>query len=108
MPAVFPALLAIACRGGGGEEEGPDRGGPTVGDTEGGVPCDKSSDCDDGEVCVAPYEGKGGPGDFVCVGECVESQVDALWCADDAACCDDLKCDMLGFCFGPGDDTTGG
>jgi hypothetical protein len=44
----------------------------------------------------------------MCASECVDAQVDEQWCADDEACCADLKCDMLGFCIGPGDDTTGG
>jgi hypothetical protein len=105
---VIAASLVLGCRGTDAEDDGPDPGGPTAGETEGGVPCESSSDCPDGESCVAPYEGKGGPEDFVCVAECVEAQVDEQWCADDEACCGDLRCGRLGFCFGASDDTTGG
>ncbi len=97
-------MSLAACRGddpnGGSDVDD----GPTATEE---LACEASSDCPGDEVCVGAYEGEGGPGDFTCTADCVPEDFDELWCADDAACCEGLTCDMLGFCVGPGDGTGG-
>ena len=103
---LLSALLISACRGSSLDADGgPDPGGP--GSSEGATPCDSTSDCGKDEICAAPYDGQGIPGDFVCMAECIEADVAELWCADDQACCAGLDCDMLGYCIDP-DGTTSG
>jgi hypothetical protein len=109
LTALLLSLSTGACRGTSLEADGgPDPGGPTAsGGTDGGPACNSSSDCDDDEICAAPYDGNGAPGEFVCMSECIPADHDPLWCADDRACCSGLSCDMLGFCLDP-DGTTSG
>lgn len=77
-----------------------------------GIPdeCTLSSECLDGEVCVAPFDQEAGPegkGANECVSECVVIMDEDRWCADAAACCDPTaECTDRGYCVVPGD--TGG
>jgi hypothetical protein len=51
---------------------------------------------------VAPY-GNNVRGAFACVPECVGPMDEALWCFDDAACCDpNAHCTIRGYCVADG------
>lgn len=93
-----------------------DEGGRTTttdGPSSVGIPdeCAVSSDCADGELCVAPFDQSAGPegkGAYECVSDCVVMMDEDRWCADAAACCDpSAECTDRGYCVYP-DDTTGG
>lgn len=81
-------------------------GGAATGGT-GGAPdeCLGSDQCPAGQICVAGFDGKERT-PLVCVpagGGCVppssDPAADALWCADDAACCDpNTRCSKRGLC----------
>jgi hypothetical protein len=110
--------VIVACRVGSpapaSEETGSESGSDTS--TETGDPdymdpdeCRSSADCEDGEVCVAPYDPGADPprGVAVCVGECVEALDLDKYCFDDAACCEGLSCAADGLCDEPFEGTTG-
>ena len=82
------------CSAGTGAEPCPatDSGSPA------GGPCRDSTDCLDGNACVAPFE-DGEAGDFVCVTACIDLADEASWCLDASACCDPLAvCGPRGLC----------
>jgi hypothetical protein len=86
-------------------------GSSTTGPSTVGIPdeCTLSSDCPDGELCVAPFDQSAGPegkGATECVTECVVIMDEDRWCADAAACCDPLAvCTDRGYCVYPEDST---
>jgi hypothetical protein len=93
-----------------------DDGASTTGTSTGGpstvgIPdeCTLSSDCPDGELCVAPFDQSAGPegkGATECVTECVVIMDEDRWCADRAACCDPLaECTDRGYCVYPEEST---
>lgn len=76
-------------------------GDPSTTDTAGTDACQASSECEDGEICVAPYNldpepGPGGArGPATCVPEqsCIATPDDIhSWCFDHQGCCGDLRC----------------
>jgi hypothetical protein len=75
--------------------------GATAGDTtetgdEGADECVSSEECGGG-VCVAPFDEARGP--YACEFVCVANLDDAIWCADDGACCDPgARCTNRGYC----------
>lgn len=79
-----------------------------------GVPdeCAVSSDCPDGELCVAPFDpdlGPEGKGANECVIECVVLMDELRWCLDATACCDpEAECTDRGYCERPGGSSDGG
>jgi hypothetical protein len=82
-------------------------GSSTTGPSTVGIPdeCTLSSDCPDGELCVAPFDQSAGPegkGATECVTVCVMLMDEDRWCADAAACCDPLHvCTDRGYCVDP-------
>ncbi len=73
----------------------------------------QGTDACDGLFCVAPYADNH-RGAFACVSECVGPMDEAVWCFDDAACCDPAaRCTIRGYCevdvagTTTGDGTTG-
>lgn len=103
-------------------DEGGSSSSTTGGPTTVGIPdeCQRSSECPDGELCVAPFDQSAGPegkGAYACVSECVALMDEDRWCADAAACCDPLaECTDRGYCVYPegstgssdGTDSSGG
>ena len=94
-------------------DTGTDTSGTTTGD---GDACASTAECDDGEYCVAPYNGSApAAGDFECVTECVPDNLPgnndparAVWCIDDEACCTaGATCDSMGYCVAPAGDGDG-
>lgn len=83
----------------------------TSGPSTVGIPdeCLVSSECPDGELCVAPFDQSAGPegkGAYECVTECVVIMDEDRWCADAAACCDPLaECTDRGYCVYPEEST---
>lgn len=68
----------------------------------GPLTCTQTSECAETPTpfCVAPYDpGTGTIGAAACVEECVPAGDLARACRDDAACCDELRCNRVdGFC----------
>ena len=71
-----------------------------------GEACRESSDCANGNSCVAPFVA-GEVGDFVCSSQCIALMDEAAWCLDATACCDPTAvCSARGLCVeGPLDDS---
>lgn len=73
--------------------------------------CESTEDCGDQELfCVAAWDpGTAQKGEAACVASCVEANAIDRWCIDDAACCENLRCNEVdGFCLPlPGGTTTG-
>ena len=123
---MIALACALGCEGAGGSAStsGPSDDGTSTGSTttdggttfDGATPCTASADCSEG-VCVAPYDpaagqGAAGMGAPACVPSCVPEDALALWCIDDASCCEGLTCSASdGFCVGTagttGDSTVG-
>jgi hypothetical protein len=69
--------------------------------------CESTLECDDGEVCIATFDGD--IGEFECRGSCIGDMDETQWCLDDEGCCEATSiCNGRGYCI-PGDaaDTTG-
>lgn len=82
-------------------------GSSTDADTTGGDQCQASTDCPDGSLCAAPFDGDN-RGPFECVSACIEIMDNARWCADAAACCNAAAiCTDRGYCREPGGGTSG-
>lgn len=116
----------LACNNGNGfrpDERLPGSPQPTTGGTSDGsgittagetgdedVPCADSADCGGG-FCAADHRTGEVPDEmaFICRDACVPNDFVALWCRDDAACCDAAaSCGEDGFCQGPGGGSTTG
>jgi hypothetical protein len=90
---------------GTGPEECPDPGAST-GIPEGGA-CRDSSDCAQGNHCIAPFVG-GDVGDFVCTAQCIALEDESAWCLDASACCTvGAECSARGLCVEGGLDDSG-
>jgi uncharacterized membrane protein YgcG len=68
-------------------------------------PCLSSTECSDGEICAADFDGD--IGTFSCQALCIITMDDAQWCADDSACCDPLAVCTRGLCIASEDSSTG-
>lgn len=62
--------------------------------------CMSTEDCDGGMVCAAAYDpGTASRGTAACVDACVPVDDLTLWCLDDLACCEGLRCNTVdGLC----------
>jgi hypothetical protein len=65
-----------------------------------GVHCDETTDCFDGMICAAQFDGDIGA--FECLYSCVDDRDESRWCIDDASCCNpDASCSERGYCIPP-------
>jgi hypothetical protein len=72
--------------------------------------CMSTDECGSGKFCAAAYDpGTATRGPAACVNTCVPADDLTLWCFDDRACCDGLRCNPVdGFCHPHGSDETSG
>jgi hypothetical protein len=70
--------------------------------------CMSTDDCNSGKFCAAAYDpGTATRGPAACVNTCVPADDLTLWCFDDGACCDGLRCNPVdGFCHPHGSEET--
>ncbi|MFO0633180.1 MAG: hypothetical protein U0168_10045 [Nannocystaceae bacterium] len=72
--------------------------GPCETDGEVEDACEQSSDCADGEACLADFDGDRAA--FRCVQACVPTLDESQWCTDDTSCCDAAAhCSPRGYCL---------
>jgi len=89
-----------------GPEQNPCIDPGSSGSPEGG-PCQTTSQCVAGTVCVAPFM-EGEVGDFTCSDQCIPLMDETMWCLDSTACCDPTAvCNARGLCVEGGVDESG-
>lgn len=100
IPPGGPPPDTDADGGSGGSDDGTAGTGDTA-DAPGGDDrdqCRASDECGAPGRCGASFDGSRRAG-LTCLGGCIDTMDDAMWCADDAACCDpNAVCQSRGYC----------